>query len=115
MQDKTLLKLSFLTSIIGIAALYFIMQPSEIKIGDINRNYIGKTVKVLGEISSRYESKDGHIFLKFADSSGQIDVVIFKNSKVEKNLEVGQKIEISGKVDEYKGQLEIIPKTIAIL
>lgn len=115
MQDKTLLKISIFTSIVGIVALYFIMQPSEIKIGDINRNHIGKTVKVLGEIGSKYENKNGHIFLKLADSSGQINVVIFNNTKVERNLEVGQMIEISGEIEEYKGELEIIPKTIAIL
>lgn len=115
MQDKTLLKISIFTSIIGIVALYFIMQPSEIKIGDVNRDYIGKTVKVLGEVSSRYESKDGHVFLNIVDSSGKIKVVIFKNSKVENNLEIGQNIEVSGKVEEYKGQLEIIPNSVAIL
>lgn len=115
MQDKTLLKISIFTSIVGIVALYFIMQPAEIRIGDINRNYIGKSVKVLGEISSRYESKDGHIFLNLADSSGKIKVIIFKNSKVEKSLEIGQMIEVSGKVEEYKGELEIIPKTITTL
>lgn len=115
MQDKTLLKISIFTSIVGIVALYFIMQPSEIRIGDINRDYTGRTVKVLGEISSKYESKNGHIFLKLADSSGEISVVIFNNTKVERNLEIGQMIEISGEIEEYKGELEIILKTIAIL
>ena len=65
-------------------------------------------------VTSVYVSKDNHVFLKVADNTGEISVIAFKNSNIDSayDLENGDQISVSGRVDEYKGSLEIIAKEI---
>lgn len=119
MKDKNLLRISILTSIIGLISLFFITsftQAQTIRISDIDDSYIGKTVSVQGEITSIFNAK-GHYFISLKDGQ-TIKVVIFSNNADKLNvhsLEKGDKIDVLGKVDKYKGELEILPKDIEIL
>lgn len=85
-----------------------------ILIKDINEEMINEKVTIQGEITYLYVSKNGHVFLKIKDESGEIKVVVFKNSGLSRvyELEKGQKISVSGKIEEYKDELEIIAKDI---
>lgn len=72
---------------------------------------IGDLVKIKGEIIDMNISRNNHIFLKVNDNTGSILVPIFNDkdidkSKITKNIEV----EITGKIDMYNGELEIIPE-----
>ncbi|OAO76152.1 OB-fold nucleic acid binding domain-containing protein [Anoxybacillus flavithermus] len=78
----------------------------------IDNSMIGDNVSIIGKITDRRDHKDGHVFLTVQDSSGEILVPIFFDKKINTdNLIVGSQFQFSGKVDEYKGQMEIIPST----
>jgi DNA/RNA endonuclease YhcR with UshA esterase domain len=115
MQEKTLLKISLITALIGIFILLIILD--RIDISDSNINLINKTmidqqIKIKGEIT-RLTETPGLYILNVKDDTGNIDVIIFKEEKIE--LEKGKVIEIQGTVTEYQGKVEIIAKKIIIL
>ena len=108
-----LIKISIVVALIGIVALFFIVkyqQQNIVKISDLRQ---GQIERITGMINSVYISKDGHTFLKVTDSSGEISVVAFKSSNIDTyNLEIGDQISVLGRVEEYKGSLEIIASEI---
>ncbi|MFQ5976387.1 MAG: exodeoxyribonuclease VII large subunit [Candidatus Hydrothermarchaeales archaeon] len=119
MDDSTLLKISILVSTIGLITLFFVSsytRPPNVKISEITYDDVGVYTVIKGKITSKNVHKDGHIFFDIADDTGKMKVVLFSgtaetlNSETLACLEVGKNIEVKGKVDEYKGSLEIIPK-----
>ncbi len=119
MNDKNLLKLCLFCSVLGLAILFIGVQLAEaekVDIGDVDADYIGHLVSVEGTVYSRYYNGE-HLFFTLKDETGKIKVVIFesgiKKMRIEpdeiiKNLEIG----VEGKVQEYQGEIEIIPERI---
>ena len=119
MENKILLYISLASSLIGLVIVYIASQNVELVVtptGKITFDDVGKNVKVCGEIISLKTSKNNHTFLKIEDNSGEIDVVVF-NSTADKfgvyDLQKGDEICVAGKIDDYNGKLEIIPKEIS--
>jgi len=115
MQEKTLLKISLITSLIGILILLLILD--KIDVSDSNINLINKTsldeqVKIKGEIT-RITETPGLYILNIKDNTGNIDIIIFKEDKID--LEKGSIIQVEGQVTEYQSKIEIIAKKIIIL
>jgi aspartyl/asparaginyl-tRNA synthetase len=114
-MDKKIYVL-IVASIIGVAALYYILnfyQNKKVDIADL-KNYMGESVKVEGTLKTMFISQGGTAFLLLSDVSGDIEVVVFKSSKINvRDLERGSEIAVIGKVQEYKGELEIIAKEIS--
>ena len=81
------------------------------KISDLREGQVGR---ITGLINSVYITKEGHAFLKVTDSSGEITVVAFNNSNIKQvnELGIGDQVSVLGRVEKYKGKLEIIAKEI---
>lgn len=111
-----ILKISIAVSIIGILFLFLVTVIFEEEITDISEIKIGQIEKVSGMVTSVYVSRDSHVFLSVADNTGEVTVVAFKNSNIDEayDLEIGEEITVLGRVDEYKGELEIIASEIKI-
>ena len=109
-----ILKISLVIAVLGIIALYFITRITTEEVIAIKDVKIGQIERVTGMVTSVYVSRDDHVFLKIADNTGEISVVVFKGSNIDEayDLEVGEEISVLGRVDEYKGKLEIIAKEI---
>jgi DNA/RNA endonuclease YhcR with UshA esterase domain len=109
-----IIKISIAVAAIGIVALFFLVRYNEQNTVKISGLKQGQIEKITGMVNSVYISKDGHTFLKVADTSGEISVVAFKSSNIDEvyNLEVGDQISVLGRVEDYKGKLEIIAKEI---
>ena len=109
-----ILKISIAIAIIGIIALFFITQYNTENTAEISDLKIGQIERITGMVTSVYNSKDANVFLKVADNTGEISVVVFKGSNIDEayELEVGDQISVLGRVEEYKKQLEIIAKEI---
>lgn len=114
MNDETLLKLSLIGALVffllSIYAYYFITTP----IGEINENMKGKTVCVNGNFYLEKLVKSCLIG-KIYDKTGEINVFICNNTSgfdFLKNNEKLENIKICGKIDIYRGYLEIIPLKI---
>jgi DNA/RNA endonuclease YhcR with UshA esterase domain len=119
-QNKLILICLF-SSVIGLALIYVAainIQPSTIKIGEIDSRLIGKTVRTTGYIIYKNNHPAGHVFLTIADGQAKIQVPLFagfvnslnENDVFVDDLRKGTKIMVTGLVDEYKGQLQIVPR-----
>jgi len=115
MDNKLILKISLSIAMIGIIGLYIFTSTSQniIEIREMP-DFLGERVTVQGTVDKYYVSKDGHVFFDLHDSSGLTKVVVFQNSNIEAvyNLQDGEKITLTGKVQEYKNDLEIIGSKI---
>jgi len=109
-----IVKISIVVAAIGIVALFFLVRYNEQNTTRISELKQGQIERSTGMINSVYVSKDDNAFLKIADTSGEVSVVAFKSSNIDEiyNLEVGDQVSVLGRVEEYKGKLEIIAKEI---
>lgn len=110
-----ILKISIAIAIIGMVALFFLVQfnnENTVKISDLKT---GQTARISGMVTSVYVSKDNNVFLKVSDNTGEISIVAFKSSNIDSayDMENGDQVSVSGRVEEYKGSLEIIAKDIS--
>lgn len=115
MKEKTLLKIALICSIVGIfIVLVFAdrLEPPLVKVSDISDSLLENDVKISGEIVSIKISPSVTI-LDVKDSSGSIKVVAFDSSDL--NLGKGGFVEVTGKVTEYKGSLELEAKSIKLV
>lgn len=110
----------FLGACLGLSLIYaasVLAEATVANIGEITPEYVGRYVAIVGSITSA-QTSNGHIFLKVRDSTGEISIVIFSDladvlgkSNVDiKDFKKGRSIKVSGTVEEYKGELEIIPR-----
>jgi len=106
----SLTKYALITFLIGIIALYFLSQnlePKLIKISDISEKMMDNYVKIQGNVIKvkNYDTIDS---ITVNDSTEIIDVIAPKS-----NITKGSRIEVIGKVNEYKGVLEIEAEKIS--
>lgn len=109
-----ILKISIIVAILGLIGLFFITRVSSEQVISIEDLKIGQMERITGMVTSSYVSREGHTFLKVADNTGEIKVVAFEGSNIEiaPELEVGDEVSVFGKVEEYKGEMEIIANDI---
>ena len=112
MDEKNLLKVALICSIIGIFIIFILsdkLEPSLIRIADVSEDIIEQSVKIQGKIVSLRNTPSVLIF-DVKDDSGSIKVVAFNDGNSQLNN--GQRVKILGDVTEYKGMLEIEAKKI---
>ncbi len=102
-----LFKIALIFSLIGIFIILVMANNQDISktdIKNINRELLGKDVKVEGEVESLYEGGD-FLIITVSDNTAKIKVVIFDKNSF--RLSEGEDVEVIGEVEEYKGSLEI--------
>ena len=105
MKTRSLLKLSLITTLIGIFILIILSNNLEPEINDIssiNEKMIDEWVKIKGNVTNQAEF-DTLTILTIYDGTAGIRAIIYK--KIE-NIE-GHEVIILGKIIEYKNELEI--------
>lgn len=107
MDDKFLLKIALVVSVLGIIGLFLVTEIIEIPLQKIEELEEGDYVKIVGEIIS-INQKDTMTFFQIKDETGKIDVVYFDLVELEEGIE----LEVEGQVEEYKGKLEIIADSL---
>lgn len=98
---------AILLSIIGIIILYIISiqsKPKEISISEIEK-YNGKYVIVQGVVIDDYSTRSSGKILTIREGNSTLLVYIEKSSK---NIEIGDKISVEGKVQKYQDEFEIV-------
>jgi len=115
MNEKTLILICALLSIVGIVSLFFLnksVQIPQLKIYELKDGM--NFVKIVGRVTSKYVSKTGTTFLTVQDGSGKIQAIIFKGMNNQR-IGKGDRVEIIGDVQTYKNKLEIIVKQIRVI
>lgn len=108
MNNKNVLILCFITSIIGIIVLFLLylnLPVKLIKISEINNGFLNLKVKIVGEVVKISNYKAGFQILNVRDNSGDIDVLVDKEKII--SLSKTDKIMVIGRVSEYKNNLQI--------
>jgi aspartyl/asparaginyl-tRNA synthetase len=115
MNNQTLLKISFIVSILGILILLFIsenIEPVQVKIKDITDLRLNQKVRITGQIIGiKTYQKSSFQIITINDSMAKIDVTLDKPLNLTKN----QTIIVTGKITEYKTNLQIQADKIQIL
>lgn len=115
-MTDSLTKISLIISAVGIIALFFVansLQPLEITAKTIDKSHVGTTVSVNGTIKS-LAVKEGNIFISLEEG---MRVVVFRNSAAgsDYGLKRNDRINVVGKVQLYKNELEIVAEKITKL
>ena len=121
MQKNFLTLICFLTSVVGLILIYIAainLKPIEIKISQITPEFIGRSVSIQGIITQKNIHSEGHVFLMISDDEFDIQVPIFsslmndlkKENITESEFKINEAISVTGLVDEYRGQLQILPR-----
>ncbi|MFN4133122.1 MAG: OB-fold nucleic acid binding domain-containing protein, partial [Candidatus Hadarchaeales archaeon] len=115
MDEHLMKRLSLLCSVAGIAIVYaagVTTRPRLTPISAIDNTFLGTEVTVSGCVVDLRESRDGHLFLKIQDSSGDIITTpIFSKTRSDlgETIDLLDILEVRGKVTIYNGELEILP------
>lgn len=116
MKEKPLIVVCLILVFLGLVIMFFsskTIQPKEIKIADISDS--PDYLVIRGNLTKIFTSESGTTFLKIEDETGAIDVVVFKNSIVLPNLEIGKQLKITGKPQKYKEKMEVIAFKVRVL
>ena len=107
MNETKLLRICLLVAVVGIVSLFFLsenLEAKEIEISLITPDYVGQTISISGTVS-KVSLGDGMTFITLEDDGELFPVVFFQEID---DVSSGDKITVSGKVQEYKGRLQIV-------
>ncbi len=121
MNERTFLKITFFSSILGIVCIIIfggLITPKELQIIEIKKGMLDQEVSIEGVVTDFKEVHNKHIyFLEIMDNTGKINVVIFSNvaADLEKsNLKVHylikRRVKVLGTITEFNGRFELILK-----
>lgn len=100
-------RLSLLFVAVGIVVVYVasvVYAPPHVRVADVDGSYVGKTIRVDGNIT-RHQETDAATFMTIQDGSSRITGVAFQDVR---RPERYQEYVIEGEVGLYRGELELI-------
>lgn len=115
MDEASLLKASLLCAVLGLAATALVsvqVTGAVTAIADITDGDAGRLVKVCGNVTDLFTSRNRHVFFTLMGDEG-IDVVVFNTtSHLVRGTRNGDSICVTGEVGIYQGELEVILRDI---
>lgn len=120
-KPNLLIVVCVIFSLTGLFLIYIAainIEPKQLKISEINFEFVGRAVSTKGYINYKNSHPNGHIFLTLSDDGSNIQVPLFagfvsaltENGFDINDLRKGSKIAVEGLVSEYRGELQIIPR-----
>jgi hypothetical protein len=110
MEDSHLLALAVATALAGLGVLYFAaagFEPEVVGVAELDEGYMGRMVHIEGVVSRVKEYNKSMAF--FLEQNGsEVQVYMFFKLPVEVNQSVG----VYGEVQEYNGELEVVPARV---
>lgn len=116
MKEKSLLKVALICSLVGILILFIVSQNISVEektIGRITIEDMDKKVKIKGFVEKVVDTEKVGIINVVQPQD--IDVVLFKEGNETIDIKKDDFIEVIGKVEEYKGELEVIGQRVRII
>ena len=113
MKQERIALVALLASISGIALLFAMaesIEPKEMKIGEIGFEDDGLYAKVNARIES-FSQRQGIAFMQLYDGTGKIRAIAFEAEKF-LELEKGMLAGFEGKIQIYKGELELVVEKV---
>ena len=114
MNEKTLLQLALSFSFLGVIILFLFLQNSTLPSSMINQlsdDDLDKT-KLLNGTITQIRTIKNTTFIKLSQTN-EIDLILF--DAPETNFKINNKIQVQGRVDEYKDNLQIIADKVEVI
>ncbi len=113
MDEKQLLTISIIAAIIGLVFLFIYAQEADVKrIERLDAEAPAQEVVMEGIIGQVQEHGNVTFIKLTGERIETVDVIVFKADTLP--LQTGDKVKITGTVEEYQGKKEIIASTVEI-
>lgn len=116
-DEGLLLKASIVCTVVGLIVLYLIagrMEADETSINKITNGLADGSVVVKGKVNRISDNEN--VMIIELEKNEKISVVMFKkNYPSQINLAEGDLVEVTGKVEDYNGEKEIIAENVRYL
>jgi len=114
LREYWLNRLALICGVLGVLAIFafsVLTEPSELAIGKIGERELGSRVSVQGTVSWRHESNGTLLFS--LDDGNSIKAVKFNaGAEDREKVRMDNFLKITGTVQRYRGELEIITEGI---
>ncbi|MFB6100836.1 MAG: exodeoxyribonuclease VII large subunit [Candidatus Nanohalobium sp.] len=110
MNRENFARLCILVSAVGLGIMYFstqFMRPEKVAVSEVSRSDIGRSLRVEGEVTGFYTT-DSASFFQLKSGNSSIMVVDFQKRR----FSGGETVVVTGKVDLYRGSLELVSTEI---
>ena len=111
MADR-LLYLAYLVSVFGVLLLAFILprlEPPLCLVSDVSAELLEKMIRVEANVSRVHTFKGGSMIVSVTDGVGSLDVYLPVDvARSVGMLDVGDELELRGRVQLYDGSLELV-------
>ncbi|MCJ7478662.1 MAG: hypothetical protein MUP63_00600 [Candidatus Nanohaloarchaeota archaeon QJJ-7] len=107
----SLQRLSLLLALTGLTTVYVssaVLGPETASVGEISEGDLGSTVRVTGTVRDLGNGEDA-VFFRLEEESGDIAAVYFGN---EPGIEEGKTYTFDGRVEIYRGELELVVENV---
>ncbi len=113
MQEKTLIKISFMTAVLGLTFLFFYAkQYTLVSQPDLELASPAEKVLMKGTVKNLKVTDKAVFFELEGEKIVQTDVILFPDSSI--YLREGDHVELTGQVEEYKGEKELIADEVVL-
>ena len=116
MKEKNLLKIALISSLIGILILFTVSQNISVEekiISRITIEDVDKKVKIKGFVEKVIDTEK--VVIIDVVQPQNMNVILFKEGNETIDVKKDDFIEVIGKVEEYKGKLEVIGQRVRII
>jgi len=117
MKETTLIRICIVSIVIGLLIIYYSNKsfvPETVPINQVSEDY--NFIKIRGTVNRVVTSKSGTTFMEVSDGTGDINIVIFKDSILNiDEIKTDNFIEILGRPEKYKEKMEIIASKIQLV
>ena len=114
MDEKTLLKIALVATLVGLCFLFFYSEELELNVVEnIEETSQEEIVKVRGVVK-KLNVQEKVIFLEIlTDNDETITAILFSSEDV--YLNEGNYVEVVGEVEEYQGKKEILTNYVKLI
>lgn len=113
MQEKTLVKLSLIVTLLGLSFLFVYAQNLDLEpVSDLENSMSPEKVAMKGTVKNLKVMDKAVFFELEGEKIVSTDVILFPDSSI--YLREGDHIELTGQVEEYKGEKEVIAEKIVL-
>ena len=113
MQERTLIKISLIVTIVGLTFLFVYGQTLDLEFSpDLETRPTSEKVAMKGTVKNLKVTDKAVFFELEGEKIVQTDVILLADSSI--YLREGDQVELTGQVEEYKGQKELIAEKIVL-
>ncbi len=116
MNEHQITRVSVVFSILSVVAIYLLsisVPVKDISVCQLDYSMKGSSVKVSGTVTETYVN-EGNVFFTLSDRGCETRIVLWSNMADEESSGIsdGNNVMVTGMVDSYRGELEIIAKDV---